>query len=453
MIEVTQATPSADSTNVYLNQSITITFNKHIKTAFLVDEYIKLYRVYEEAGQDKYQQTNIIISEGSDNSIIIKPAINLLKESVHTLLIRGDSNVGDGVPSGIQSNDDDVLDGNYMLSFTTGTELTPAEEETVPTYDVSVDDDIPISGGEGVLTVLETSIPDLTYDVEKLPSFDITFSEQVDITTIKAVSAVTRNLDPRYMEKVNLIPKNILVSGDIAKVTFDGTVCISGTSLIPSDECDELPYNHEYELSINKDYIQGTTSGAVLEKSQSVQFSSVLLPMYADPFDVREAGLGYIGDNIPDYLIAKMLHANSKRIAKYFKIDYYTDPAIDAKTYDRIYNYVVCKTTYDLLRSPMVASATFGARIGSKSLGDLSISYDYGDKSRPPLDDLKDELKDCYSFAQSGASVSTGVKSRTDQYYPGRRRALRRVRSDALKKTPKPGDITNVLDQIEDDGS
>ena len=184
--------------------------------------------------------------------------------------------------------------------------------------------------------------------------------------------------------------------------------------------------------------------GAMMKNSQSVQFTSELIPMYADPYDIREIALGYITDDIPDFIIAKMIHTNSKNVAIMYGIDYYSSDSIPASTYNKMVNYVKCKTAYDLLRSPLIGGASFGGRIAGKSLGDLSISYDFGTGTKPPVQELKDELKSCYESSSVVDITAVGVKSKDDQYYPGRRRDITRI----IPTTPHVVEIEDVDESL-----
>ena len=110
-----------------------------------------------------------------------------------------------------------------------------------------------------------------------------------------------------------------------------------------------------------------------------------------------------------------MIHTNSKFIARKFSIDYYTTQP-SGQQLEIMQNYVVCKTAFDLLNSPMLSRGSNS----SKSLGDFSIKY-YGGNSDDGIDEVLDQLKSCYKRNMSiDGLYKSSVKSMSDRYYPGR---------------------------------
>ena len=450
MIEIISTIPEQDSTDIYLDSAFVVTFNKEIATGYVTNEYFKLYRVYRQAGHtvDSYEQANAIIEKLPDNAVSIKSVLNLQANEKYTVLVRGDLNVADGVPAGIRAVDDDTLDANFLLNFTTGQSVAPVvDSPTIEPVVVLPGDELPSGDipepSDTDLVIEETNVDTFSYGITSMDGFDVMFNNPVTVTSSKAASIETRSLDPRYLDVVPMYIGSIEVSGSLLTVVpSGGYVWISGCTMYTADSgvdpalLTDLPYNHEYQITIHKDYIT-TESGSTLPNDITYQYTSELVPMYADPYEIREAALGYISDNIPDYVIAKQIHANSKRIADYFGVDYYCG-TMTPEQRALAHQYVVCKTAYDLLLSPLVlANSPAGGGTGgqtSKSLGDLSISYGQqygGDKNaKSPLNDLKDQLKDCFEAVFLRDQDRIGVKSKNDPYYPGRRRSIKRIRPE-----------------------
>ncbi len=395
-----------EQTNVYIDTSIKITFNKAIDAVCLTSANFKLYTTENNAIIGTH---NIVINqpENTPNIIEIVPQPTLAKTTKFILFVAGDHNIADALLQGISAIDGDTMDGNYSISFTTGTDIG---DPTIESPDIHVTpSDISTTTTETIIdsyTILATSpyngqsqlttVSELVMKFNK-PVTDINaFNVRVDVE--KATWPFT-DIDQLY--------------------TSSGYVLGSGYFNLTKTEY-HVPVDNNYVTLINN-HLYGVYVDAIGDFSGYEWFyMSKLWPAYADVKQVRSS-TGLVFDDVPDAIIWLRIHDNSLYYSNTTGITYATEIQVPYE----VNKWVVCKTIVDLYNLIKGVNKAAGSII-RKTLGDLTIEY----ASPSKLADnsvVPEQFERCAEINWAlinnrNANSNHTVKSVSTAYYPGRAR-------------------------------
>lgn len=396
---VTETYPDNGAVGVYLDDVLTITFDQEIEGSYATSQYFKFYLT--NAAVTEYTQVSCTYSV-TGQTVTVTPAEHLTSSSYYMLTIVG------GV-SGIRGVNDDRMDGNYALSFRSGTTIRPVstEDPVITHVDIwtdadSSDDTVPepydLFSQTGTVvyspTLLSTVPANYSVGVYDIASVIFTFDDSLDVGI--AASALTGRssqlpIDPNPLQLTAISITDVSVERNTATFSF--------TSL---DAAATL--NREFTFTLSPNVVRGVTKTGYDSERHIIRFTGALSPLYATPEQIAARLSGWIDDvsiGTTDYQLYKLIHAKST----------YVDELIgptDGSTSDLLLRnrLVICLVLYDML----IYGDMLGGGLKSRSLLSTKVEYyatDFGS--------IKDELDDCInsSLREAGvaASVVTSIKS------------------------------------------
>lgn len=410
-MEVLSTTLASDSTDVTRDVNITIEFDKEVRDTSIDDVNFVLY-IFD--GTAYTGNHPIIVNKDTTDveKLTISPSGDLAASTKFTLLIKGDMNLSDAILQGIVAVDEDTMDGNYTLSFTTGESYSdPDETEPVDhtlelelcvapdgtTYN-SVVSTTPYNGQANVNTLAEIIV---NFNTPLASSQDTDVLVEVEV---ESVDWPYDNVPEEYEASGFILPSGIL-SNSNKRVTYN---------IDSSDQ--SLSSNSLFILTIPKEEVTGASG--YLRTDYTWFFTSNYDPAYAHPRQVR-SHTGNVFSDIPDSTIWYLIHQNSEYLMSSLGISYTDNSDV---SYD-VNRWVICKTAMDLYNVLSGSSAGYGTII-QKTLGDISIKYDNSSDSSSAVPDW---IRDCVEslWAKLGGSTrpQVGIKSYATSKYPGRRRS------------------------------
>lgn len=445
MISIINTIPEANADGLYIDVPIHLEFDTEISDTSLATLIFNLYKQTPKAGGGYTYNaigTNIHKDAGNPNIVVIDPLIALDKNQEYMIMVLGDRNISDGTPQGILSTTGDVMDGNFLMTFTTGTEKAPVPDtEPVITSDTDFESDTQTNNDTdntdtGQLEVIGVEPVNL-FDIVKLGELIVEFNEAIEISTIKPYVVDGFNID----HEGSYIPMeitNMSVEENMLKFKVKGFECISGEykpiedSIISGELNGEspLPINHKYKVSILRSKVKGKGSNTLLKENADVEITTKLFPVFASAYEVKTKSRGLIKNNISDELITITIRDATKFILD--RIQWQYGPClslrpIDKLLYSYIKQYVICKSIYDLIGIQNQDSGGIPRQISSKSLGDFSIklnSNNSSENAKSLVEQIQDCIDDNFSLimAYLGQTTRAATKSINTTYYPGRRR-------------------------------
>jgi len=477
MLEVVNTIPSSDQENVYIDAQITVEFNKEVSDSSLTNLIFSLYQQIAKSDGSGYTYTgvgiNIAKSDADPKKVYIIPIANLKKSQLHLLSIMGDRNVADGTKQGILATDNDVMDGNYQLNYTTGTDTAPStpteidiEPDTTPidtedaeTTNVDNEGNITVPSDLQVIGV----VPVDTFNLVTLEELIIEFNEHITASDVNPFYIEGFCIDPEG-QYIALKPESSWIETNKLHVRFTGVAPVSGEYQYNEPPgslgtvSGMLPLNHKYRFVVPKTKVRGIDSNQHrMANDYQVEIDTFLFPKLSNAYETRTASHGLLGDNVSDNLIEISLRHNTKWILD--RVGWPYDAvagtlSLPKELHTYMKQWVICKTIYDITKT--YHNVTGAGQIASKSLGDFSISYNRPtkDNGSDPLSEFEDCIDKTFAFilAYMGKGAKSGVKSVNTSHYPGRRRVSQIDNAIRLRAIPVSNVVQNPVLE-EDTGS
>lgn len=447
MLQVVSTIPGSNGVDVYIDSVIKIKFNQEVATVSLAKTLFNLYAVTGTAPNEVYQSTNVTYSKNPNDltEVWITPQGDLLSNQKYLLLIKGDSNTADAVIQGIVSITNQVMNGNYLLNFTTTNKRAPAPNIAVNVTPAAPQ---PVTNGETTtysnvdgagnittpehLEVIGTEPADL-FNITHLQKLRILFNQYVEpVVASGDILLLQSMVIDTTMQEVELPIQSIEVSGDHIDVILKGYMETSGVcSIVDNDplvpETSRLPRNHKFRILLNAGSLKVVGRNDVLLDNYQIDIDSELYPSIASVFETRAWSRGILNDRVADATIAYSIRQNTKWIMDRFGLSYNFCTGfhhIGDEVLPFFRQWVMCQSIYDSARTYYNTIGYF--RIASKHLGDMSVGY-----TNPTINALANPLKDSedcaanmltYIIAKMGKGVKTPTKSSSPetQSYPGR---------------------------------
>ena len=448
-----------DDTNVYLDDTISITFDLFLDETTFNDSTVLLYKLPE------YQRYGIDI-EVEDTILHIKPTTIFLQNTDFEIVLMKDSD-------GIASVDPDYLDENYVLPFTTGVLLNPVVDETPDENQDKIENvldiadtvhkdtqvvvpDVDLAGGLQPFLACEPTGSSgsgsgetgetgelITNTVYVINSNPIEYGIGItDISTIELIwneDVLINNVDILTMSSQSLIPPiDVFQTTDIVS-TSDTTVV---NNIVSRSFTSEDTTNREYTATVRAGLVT-STDATKANLTYNLIFSGILEPVLCSVEQVKaNAGMWNVEFSNKDYYYYyKLLHKESIAIiaaAGYDSISEITETT----ELIALSKYVCCVVAMYMLvyGSPSGGSVnqTFGTYVKKRDLPGFSITYDMLSSSateNSPTGEIITRLRECLKANAPSTirdiitdtipkpiHIEHGIKSVEDPSRPIRRR-------------------------------
>ena len=391
MLQISSTTPASSATNVLRDASIDITFDKEVKaTTVNISNFI----LYKKNGAVYVNQVSLGLSQ--ETAVVhMAPVEDLDANTTYEAIVLGDSNPADATPRGVIAIDDEVMNGNYVFTFTTG-EMRHIDIEG----GASASDSATASGEALVLSVVSTDPEDYETQVTAIPTVDVTFDRYVTALDGSDSIAITSRGLVFGMDTYTPSAVSVSYSTDHKTALF----AISGA----------ISSNTEYLIDVYADSMSGSLN-AQMAADYSFRFYTQMYPYYTDPATVRRRGGHLISSTLEDWLIDMYILDASIWVSDTLGVGFLTGDSITRA----ITELTTCKVILDIAYG--VANGTLKG-VRSKQLADLRIEYDY----RAGKDAIQ-RFEDCVTaglLAFGEGPYQTGVKSGESDNYPERRSVL-----------------------------
>jgi hypothetical protein len=417
MAEVVSTSPYAGETEVYIGDTVSVTFDESMRSSSINARTFVVY------GQDLLPLEGTYTYTDATLTAVFTPSSPFLTRSQYNVVL-----IGNSTTDGILCTREDVygpvpLRANYSFYFITNDGrfavvpsgiVNPASVGV--TYPSGVTYDTPFA----LLSVRpdhrETNIdPSGVYlDGAGNPTIRICFNKPVDILTIDPdISGICLNdgitVTMRDVDWDPYVPTIDLVSSGYWDVLL-------WQATLRMDHASGLGFNREVEI-----YIPSTVAGldgTTLGTNYTYYFTTQFDPLYIGANRVRLA-LGEMLNDVSDDTLNRLIHVNSL-LANWYSNDYKVmiqpfesddikvselsvirpsftvDPVTGAPLY--VKEYVLAKTMLDILKAKFLGEID-GILVGggpgaSKSLADLKITQGGIDAWRSTFGPLIDMLED-----------------------------------------------------------
>ena len=399
MISIQYTNPVENSTGLFINDPIKISFDQTIEPSYLIIDYFMLYRTNLDY-TEFYEQIDVTVSM-LDEVINIKPTINLNKDSYYILMVLGGN-------SGIESTTNDYLSENFVLKFRTGNSLRVVDETSANINGINLfvdgntsETNIPqstdlfaLSGDSVPINIVSTIPANLSLGVDNLTSVVIRFDDKILNTTIPNNTLIGRYNDIPYdmdpFATNEIIPTNVTIDNDTAIFTIP---TLSGE------------INREYNFTLAPGVIQGVNKKAPSYNPYNLKFYSKLAPLYATPDQIISRLKGFNENaqiSIAKAEIYKLILELSLYILEKYKFE------VTADLMPILNRLIVCM----VLRELFINGFVMVPNIKSRELIANKVEY-YNfntDNAKDALDEcIKDAIND--AAGRLGITISTGIKS------------------------------------------
>jgi len=397
-IEVISTIPNQSATDFLMDAAIDIKFNKEIHSSSLTTSNFKLYVMPGYVGQ-----VNIaIIKIGDGKTIRLAPINDLTADQSYQAVIMGDHDIADSVIQGITSTDSDVMDGNYLLNFKTGSKRRIDINSDV-VYDEAAGSDY-FEGRTGI-----------SYPLQVVSTDPSSYDTQVDDASVISVT-FSDTSHTKYNDAIEIRAESLVFGDSVSIPTVSGTSNVDARTIEFYTDND-ISNNTEYTVVVDKSLVSGGSALSEFMVDDYVfRFLSPISPYYTNPRTVRLRGGALIPDALPDYTIWQYILDASVWANNELLITQTLTPDLVPEDLNRL---VTCKVIYEI-----AYAITFGRLRGirSKQLADLRIDYD--------TKFMKDTINDFLSCWQDAlydlgkSRYNTGVKSGGNTKYPRVRRPI-----------------------------
>lgn len=396
-MQIVRTVPVTQSTGVFTDDNLILTFNEELEGSYLSGTYFKLYRTNESMGEF-YDLIDCAITK-SDVDVTVNPTLNLLPQNFYVLIVIG------GI-SGVQSISGGTLSSNYILFFRTGESVRPVSSgvsviNEVDLFvggalspDMNESVDLFSTSGETVPIGLLRSIPpDQSVGVGSLEKVIFIYNDEVDQSFPIPVNALIGTYTDLPLDMNPFENRSI---------TAQGSPSVEGNQVIFSGITVGDTNNREYTFRLSPGVVRGTSRRGFDQRMRTVRFLGPLTPLYALPSQIT-ARLTAWGDdataNISDYDLYKLIH----QVSSYFVE---RSGIVMTNTNSMAVNRaIICMV---LLEITTMGLLSFG---GIKARELLATKVQYYERK---LDDIAKTLDKCIDEALSSVGQATaiaGIKS------------------------------------------